>query len=259
MSYPPDHHLLRDLGFRGERADGRATNRIAVTDGLRLGDGTRLGVLATMVDVTGAAIALSAVRPDWIATADLGVHLVAPITTGEVVVSCEPLRTGVRAIVVDARITDDRGVLCGVGRMSFARIPGSATAATIDETVGGEPVHHEMDGGTRIVEPVTDRCGFTPVGPGQLVFEKAPYVANSFGTVNGGVMALAAEAAAVSACGGGVATDLHIHYLEQVGDGPVGVTAEVARDGPSIFVTVRVVDRADGRLVAVSDVSVEPR
>ena len=175
------------------------------------------------------------------------------------VVVCEPLRVGVGSVVVDARITDGHGTLAGTGRMAFARIPGSATAATVQETVGDEPVHHAMDGGRPIDDPITDRCGFTPVGPGQLRFEKAPYVANSFGTVNGGVMALAAETAAVSACGGGVATDLHIHYLEQIGDGPVAVTAEVVRDGADVFVAVRIEDRADGRLVAVSDVTVQPR
>lgn len=259
MSYPPEQHLLRDLAFRGERTDRRAANRIDVTPGLLGARGVRLGVLATMVDVTGAGIALASIRPDWIATADLGVHLIKPIEHGEVEVSCSPLRIGAGSVVVDARIVDADASLCAVGRMAFARIPGSATAASIEEAVGTETVRHAIEGGRPIDEPIDERCGFTPVGPGQLRFDKAAYVRNSFGTVNGGVLALAAEAAAVSACGGGAAVDLQIHYLEQIGDGPVGVTAEVVRDDPLPFVHVRIEDLAEGRLAAVSDVTVAPR
>lgn len=256
MSYPPDHHLLRDLGFTGERSAERTRNRIDVTPGLLGSAGVRLGVLATLVDVTGAAIALTSVTPDWIATADLGVHLIRPITEGIVEVDCEPLRVGVGSVVVTARIHDGEGTLCGTGRMAFARIPGSATKASIDDVTGGNPVQTGIDGGTPIVEPLADGCGFVPVGPGQLRFEKAPYVENSFGTVNGGVMAFAAETAAVSACGGGNALDLQIHYLEQVGAGPVAVTAEVLRPGDVALVRVRSEDRSTGRLVAISDVLV---
>ncbi|MDW3217586.1 MAG: hotdog fold thioesterase [Acidimicrobiales bacterium] len=259
MTYPPERHLLRDLAFRGERTHDRASNRIDVTPGLLDDRGVRVGVLATMVDVTGAAIALASIRPDWIATSDLGVHVVRPIERGEVEVTCTPLRVGARSIVVDARIVDDHRSLCAVGRMAFARIPGSATAATMDEAVGDETVHHAIDGGRPIADPIDELCGFTPVGPGQLRFDKGDYVRNSFGTVNGGVLALAADAAAASACGGGSAVDLQIHYLEQIGDGPVGVTGEVVRDDPLPFVRVRIEDLADGRLVAVSDVTVAPR
>ena len=77
-----------------------------------------------------------------------------------------------------------------------------------------------IDGGTPLDEPVLDRCGVHDAGGGRLVLDKSPYVENSFGTVNGGVMAIVAEAAAVAAVGGGRAVDLQIHYLEQVRQGP---------------------------------------
>ncbi|MDG2027901.1 MAG: PaaI family thioesterase [Acidimicrobiales bacterium] len=256
MTYPPEHHLLRDLGFDGEHGPDRARNRIEITDGLHGSQGVRLGVLATMVDVTGASIALRSVRPDWIATADLGVHVLRPISAGSLHVECSPLRVGIGSVVVHATIEDDDGALCGVGRMAFARIPGSATKAVIEDVPG--TTRAGLDGGTPVTEPIADLCGFDVVGPGQLRLEKTPYIQNSFGTVNGGVMALATETAAVSAAGGGHATDLNIHYLEQVGDGPIAVTAEVLRADAAAFVSVRVQDRSDGRLVAVCDVTVEP-
>lgn len=208
----------------------------------------RLGVLATMVDVSGAGIGLEAVSPDWIATADLSIHLTRPIISGEARITCTPLRVGARSVVVESTITDADEQPCGYGRISFARIPGTATDATVESV---------LEGGSPMVEPIAELCGIVPVGPGQLRLDKSGYIRNSFGTVNGGVLALTAEAAAVSAAGGGWATDLQIHYLEQIGDGPVGITAVVVRsDADGDHCLVRIEDRSDGRLCAISDVRV---
>jgi acyl-coenzyme A thioesterase PaaI-like protein len=263
MTYPPAVHLLRDLGFRSSRDGDTSTASLEITPGLRDRHGLRLGVLATLVDVSGAGIALAAVAPDWIATADLQTHLVRPLQEGVIEIECRPLRVGAKRVVVDAVLRDGDGVLSGTGRMAFARIPGSATRATVEAQSDRQPTKFAMDGGTPIDDSVLERCGMTAVGPGQLRFDKSPYVENSFGTVNGGVLALAAEAAAVSAAGGlhepdRQARDLHIHYLEQIGDGPVAVTAEVTRDDDAGHLcTVRIEDRATpSRLVAVADVLV---
>lgn len=260
MSYPPARHLLRDLGFAGTGTREESINRITITDGLLGPIGVRLGVLATLVDVSGAGIALSSVAPGWIATADLNVHLVQPVFEGAVSAICRPLRVGARSVVVRADLTDEGGNLIAIGRMAFARIPGSATQAVVEEAVSDGLTSFAMEGGRPLLEPLTERCGMESVGPGQLRFEKSEYVRNSFGTVNGGVLALAADEAAVSAAGGGSATDLQIHYLEQIGDGPVGVTAEVIRgDKFGAQCTVRIEDRSTGRLAAISDVRVETR
>lgn len=257
MSYPPEEHLLRDLMIRGRRTPGTATNRIEAQPGLLAHGEVRLGVMATLLDVTGAGIALTAVAPDWIATADLSVHVVAPAVAGPIEVECTPLRIGTRSAVVGATLRDGDGATCATGRMAFSRIPGRATTATIADTSASD-AEFEIIGGKPLVEPVTDRCGMVAVGPGQLVFDKSDYVRNSFGTVNGGVLALAAEAAAVSATAHeGVATDLQIHYLEQVADGPVAVTAEVVRtDGNGALCLVRIEDRATRALVAICDVAI---
>jgi uncharacterized protein (TIGR00369 family) len=257
VSYPPDIHLLRDLAFSGTRSGDVSTNTLTVTPGLCDELGVRLGVLATMLDVSGAGIALHAIAPDWIATADLQAHLIRPVAGGTVAVECRPLRVGARRVVVEAEMRDRDGTLCGTGRMAFARIPGSATRATVEDVTDPETTGFTMDGGHPIIDSVTERCGMEVVGPGQIRFDKSPYVENSFGTVNGGVLTLAAEAAAVSATGGGSARDLHMHYLEQIGAGPVGVTAEVIRDDDNgRLCAVRIEDRAEHRLVAIADVFV---
>ena len=103
---------------------------------------------------------------------------------------------------------------------------------------------------------VARRCGVKVLAPGCLELDKSPYVQNSFGTVNGGVQALVAEAAAVSLTDGSHAIGQQIHYLEQVGAGPVRVEAEIMRTGPAPLCEVRLVDTGDDRLVAVADVTV---
>jgi len=257
VSYPPPHHLLRDLGFRGTHSPEVARNTLEITAGLLDSKGARLGALATLVDVSGAGVALHAVAPDWIATADLQLHLIRPVTSGTVSVECRPLRVGAGRVVIDATLTDENNGICGTGRMAFSRLPGSATTASVEQVTNPEPTPYSLDGGTAVIRPLVELCGIEPVGPGQALLPKTPYVQNSFGTVNGGVLALAAESAAVSACGGGHARDLQIHYLEQIGDGPVAITAEVVRDGEnSRLCTVRIEDRSSGRLAAIADVIV---
>lgn len=263
MTYPPAHHLLRDLAFTTDTSNPTTTTTtLTITPGLCDSRGIRLGVLATLVDVGGAGIALRAIAPDWIATADLQTHVVRPVSDGAVTLTCRPLRIGARRVVIDAELVDDDGAVCGTGRMAFARIPGTATKASVEEVTEPRSAARTMEGGSPVIEPIVDQCGMTAVGPGQIRFDKSPYVENSFGTVNGGVLALAAEAAAVSAAGGGHAQDLHIHYLEQIGDGPVGVTAEVVRHGDGAHLCrVTIEDLATAsdegrRLVAVADVAV---
>lgn len=262
MSYPPDIHLLRDLAIRGTRAASETTNTLQVTPGLRDHHGVRLGVLATLVDVSGAGVALREIAPDWIATADLQTHLVRPVSSGSIRLECRPMRIGARRVVVDALLRDDEGAVCGTGRMAFARIPGSATTASVDDINEPRPSSYELDGGRPIIESIIDVCGMELVGPGQLRFDKSAYVENSFGTVNGGVLALAAEVAAVSAAGGAStpelhARDLHIHYLEQIAAGPVAVSAEVVRhDRAGRLCAVEVRDHSTRTLVAAADVFV---
>ena len=212
--------------------------------------------MATLLDVSGAPIALAGVQPDWIATSNLSIHRTRPVNGAELRAESRPLRVGSRSVVVETDLFVD-GARCGFGRMTFARIPGSSTVATVDRDLTGETVEVEMAGGTRIEDPVDQLCGMESVGPGQIRFDKTEYVANSFGTVNGGVLALSADVAAVSAAGGGAATDLQIHYLAQIGEGPVAVTAAVERATPeSALCAVRIEDRSTRTLVAVADVTV---
>ncbi|MEZ5167425.1 MAG: PaaI family thioesterase [Acidimicrobiales bacterium] len=119
--YPPPQHVLRDLLITGTRLDDEARNTIPVHPGLCAVDGVRLGVLACMLDVTGARWPSPRSGPIG-STADLTASLIRPVRAGTVEIVCRPLRVGVKSAVVDTTLVDDEGVTCGSGRMSFARI-----------------------------------------------------------------------------------------------------------------------------------------
>ena len=85
-AYPPDRHLLRDLRLEFDHSDGSVSRaRMPVVPELCTDDGSvRAGALATLVDVIGGGLAATASQPDWIATADLTLHVVGAATSGSV-------------------------------------------------------------------------------------------------------------------------------------------------------------------------------
>ena len=256
-AYPPPHHVLRDLGVSGMRHPDRADFRVPFRPGLAdASGGIRLGVVATLIDIAGAGMALAAVRPDWIATADLTCHLTGAVD-GDVDVSCRPIRAGSSTVVVEATVRRRPGSPGGSGPDGVLPHPRVGHPGRHDRRRRLDDARAVLDRrGTPIDDPILDRCGVVAMAPGTLSLEKVPYVENSFGTVNGGVVALVAEASAVSSAGGGRAVGLQVHYLEQVGAGPMVAEAAALRPGAPALFEVRLRDAAEGRLTAIADVTV---
>ncbi len=96
------------------------------------------------------------------------------------------------------------------------------------------------------------------MAPGGASVDIEPYVRNSFGALNGGVLAGLAEAAAVGP-EGGVARQLSVHYLRQATVGPAVARAQpLGAVGPLVASRVEVVDAgADDRRCAVATILVE--
>jgi acyl-coenzyme A thioesterase PaaI-like protein len=112
--------------------------------------------------------------------------------------------------------------------------------------------------GTRTLEsPLPERLGVRLVEPGVAEVHRRDDLLNPADTLQGGVVALLAEIAALSIAGGGaIAHELDVRYLKATRVGPARATARVvARD----LVEVRVVDTgADDRLSAVAVVRCGP-
>jgi uncharacterized protein (TIGR00369 family) len=283
VAYPPEQHVMRDLRIEIEhRSADHALCLAPVTEHVRNRAGAAgLGLLVTLTDTSGALVALPAAAPDWIATVDLSLHSLAPITEGPAIAESRLVRVGKNVIVVGVEVYDAHGGdqpdgsrPCGSGLMSFARIPGHATRA--DRRPGeqfGERTTEARDD-THLRRPLFDHIGLRVVdaATGAVEVDKSEYVSNSFGTVNGGVLGMAFQAAAetrldaldaLDAVDTGsrdrafVAGDAQVHYLAQTEVGPVRTSVRILRVAADHAVCqVRAVDAGnDDRLLALATVT----
>ncbi|HAG93358.1 MAG TPA: hypothetical protein DCL78_04505 [Gammaproteobacteria bacterium] len=209
------------------------------------GRGARVGVLITMLDIAASDPVLTAWHPDWTATLDLSLFGIEILNKGPMVVDTHMLRRGRKIITVGADIYDGCGVddfsslqemiehqgtgcndirLVAKGLATFIRIPRTTDIDAIDYNPGkwvGQVRYRS--GATQDHRYLNDRIGLRVIAPetGTVELDNSTYVANSIGTINGGVQAVAMEAAAELMHPHMTATDIQIHFISQVKTGPV--------------------------------------
>ena len=277
--YPPARHILGDLGMVAEvTSESEARMRTRVTPHITGADGgVRAGVLATLVDIVGGAIAARALQPDWMATADLALQVVRPAIGPWVEARGTVVRKGRTTLVIEAlvfEVTDDGSDLDAAtgdpspvawASMTFAvlkaRNPASSIQMPTEFPIRWEFVGDGLD--TSIVDAV-DLSVVDAVG-GRVSLPVQEYVSNSFGAVQGGMMALVAEVAgaeALEAAQGSdgasvVVTDLQVVYLAPGRHGPIVTTATVLDAGSRgrHSAVVELVDEGgEGRLATVVNI-----
>jgi acyl-coenzyme A thioesterase PaaI-like protein len=238
-----------------------------------------------MVDVAGSDPALAACRPDWTATQDLSLHATGWLTEGPVVIDARLVRVGKKIIVVAAEIYDGCGIedfealqakidnpvgsggksapkLAAKSLMTFFRLPGGA-ASGVDHynpsnwvgQIRKRSVSQPAEGN------INDWIGLHVIDAPNGVIELActPYIANSIGTINGGVQSVMIEAAAEAMRPELVATDIQLHFLSQLKVGPTRTLSQVSRDAPDhSVVTVELVDvGANNQLLTLATVTLQ--
>jgi len=184
-TYPPAHHVLRDLGLATEVGPGLVSRgRIEIDDHLRTGTGvTHAGAIATLVDALGGGLAAVAAQPDWIATADLTLHALARPGLTAIEAAGHVVRRGRTTIVVEVTLTADATPL-GAATMTFAVLPRRE----------GNPVIAGTDTINRMTMAVTGSGFRAPLEPtagiavldaptGTLELPISDYVRNSLGAV----------------------------------------------------------------------------
>ncbi len=241
--YPPAQHFLSDLGMEAEVTSATdARVRIRVTPHITGADGgVRAGVLATLVDVVGGSAALRALAPDWLATADLALEMVRPAIGPWVEARGSVVRRGKTVLVVEALVfnvtadgaegfdADDPADPVAWATMTFAVLPARAAAAT--SRVNPDLPTRWAFTGPGLDRSVVDVLSVSVLDPaqGRVSMPVREYLFNSFGAVQGGVMALLGEvagAAAVAAAAGTetastVVTGLQVAYLALGRVGPI--------------------------------------
>jgi uncharacterized protein (TIGR00369 family) len=254
--YPPPEHVLRDLALEIEsRPDDTATGWLRVTPQLVDARGALdPGALAMLVDVLGGGLSIRAVLPDWAATADLALQLLGThVAPGDTVqADARVVRKGRTTLVteVDLRRTSDDATL-GWGSMTFSVLPRRADTLEWNRDDGPSQVTRTSFGGDgpQFTRPLVDAVGATVTERGVVEMPYTDYVRNSFGAVQGGVVAMLGAIAGRSALGDAPVLDLHVAYLAQARTGPIVATADVLGPGAA---TVRLVDTGAGdRLTTV--------
>jgi uncharacterized protein (TIGR00369 family) len=273
-TYPPDRHLLRDLRLSFEHVDERTSRAwMPVVPELTAGDGSaRAGALATLVDVIGGGLAARAAQPDWIATADLSLHLTGAAASGSAEARGRVAHAGRTTVVIEVGLFDDRGAEIGLATMSFARLPRRVENPDLSDSMTAGPSSMALPS-SGLQASLLDEIGVEVVDAGSGIVESPvrDWSRNSLGSMQGGAVAVVVDAAAeaVSAAanaGTVVVCDLQLSYLALARVGPVRTRVEVLDARPGVVVThVELIDTGSddrvttiGRVVATTSLRDEP-
>ena len=269
MTYPPDHHLLRDLQVRSEWiSDDECVFTAPVVPQICRPDGAvQLGPLFAIADLALVSTAIGFAEDDWCGTLDLAIRMRQPVVNGSLLIACQVFRVGGTLITTQAEIyqgeSTAHGTLAGKGIATSRRMPRNLefNDSVPARKVIGEPQFWGQPG-SGFSADVGEQIGLTEITPGVIELIKTPYVTNSFGTVNGGTTGIMICAAAESVLAGEyIATDIEVRYVGQAPDGPIRTMCEVIRVGKDhAVVDVTVIDMGrDRRPIATGGVTLTAR
>jgi len=279
--YPPSQHVLRDLRIEVDHRGASPVVRAPVVPELLGPAGAvRAGVLGVALDVFGGNLAVEAAAPDWALTAQLELHVLRRLTRGTLAVTGRPLRAGRTNLVAEAWIAEEgagadaadpadptagprTAAPAAFGRLTFTRVPSR----------GGEPprarrgglLYRFAEAEERLRVPFHQAIGLhvRDAAAGELEIALVPYVHNSVGALQGGLVVALADAAAEQAgralLGREVAAcDLSVHYLALGREGPIRTRAVLLRrDAGSALFSIEQRDAGqEERVSAVATVRV---
>jgi acyl-coenzyme A thioesterase PaaI-like protein len=218
-------HILRELGFRTRRAGDEMRGTALITQEMHV-PGTahlRTSILATWADNLAGLLAVDTMAPRVPVTLELDVHLYRPAPAAGMIRGVGRMAKAGRSVfVASVEFTTERGEPVAIGAGSFMAAPDPAARL---RTGSDAP---QADG--RLAMPFAERAGCERRGPGVAVLPRSEDGLNSANSVNGGLIALAAEEAALSLAPGDTLCSLGLRYLQAVRAGPVVASARV-RDG----------------------------
>jgi acyl-coenzyme A thioesterase PaaI-like protein len=225
---PARSHVLQALGWGVTRAGDELHGSGQVVPEMHV-PGTahlRTSILVAWADTVAGLLAADVIGPRVPVTLELDVHLYRPAPASGVVRGVgRAVKSGRSVFVATVDFSSDDGEL-------FALAAGSFMAAR-DPNVRLPPrlsVDLIVPAGTRLRTPFAEHAGCRRVDPGVATLTKSDDALNSSNTVNGGLIALAAEEAALSLTPGATLSSLGLRYLQPARVGPVVAQAQV-QDG----------------------------
>lgn len=239
-------HVLGELGFVLDRTDDGFSGHTTIVPEMCVPGTTsvRLSILATAVDWLAGLVAIDRIRPRVPVTLELDVHAFEELPGAGTLRAVSRLVKGGRTVTVAGvdLFHSERGRIA-FGAASFMTAPDPDLVLPAD---AGDPA--AIASITRPLErPFAERAGCERQAPGVAVLHRAEDGLNASNSINGGLIALAVEEAALSLTPDTTLSTLAMRYLRPVRVGPARATAEVERG----LGVVEVVDAGDDDRTAV--------
>jgi acyl-coenzyme A thioesterase PaaI-like protein len=217
-------HILAELGLAVGRSGDDVVGSARVVPEMWAPGTARLrtSILATWVDHLAGLAAIDVLAPRVPVTLELDVHVHdrAP-SAGTVHGVARVVKAGRAVVVCAVDLTGDGGTPVAVGTASFMAAPDPGvelpSRTSLDAAAAAGPLRL----------PFAERAGCRLREPGVAVLPRTTDGLNAAGTVNGGLIALAVEEAALSLTPGATLVSMALRYLRPVRTGPAVATAEV--------------------------------
>ncbi len=283
-AYPPDEHIYRDLDVLVERTKTDLFVSFPVVPEILDAAGRpRLGLLATIADMAAGEDAIRALYPQWVATSSLSLHASDIPSNGRIRARSSLIRRGRTTVVLevfldhvpnksanaDADVPPDpiKATPIGLSTTSMAILP-ERRAAQNNVTWADEPAPRTEFSlpGSGFNRPLLERLGirFDSSDPSTSLIECVPYVLNTLGAIQGGIVSLFIEAAAENyathTLGRRVQVhSLEVHYLKLCRGNPIrAAVRKVGSTREGLLLRVELYDEGqEGVLATVGNVLVE--
>lgn len=223
------NHILMELGFTVQRAAGEIHGVAEIVPEMWAPGTTslRTSILATWCDTAAGHLCIEVLQPRVPVTLELDVHTYQPPPSdGEIHTVARVLKAGRAVMVVAVDFTDQDGEPVAVGTASFMAAPDPGVSIDLDTVELAQRVNR-ASANRRLQVPLAERMGCQQPQPGVVVLQRTDDGLNASNTVNGGLIAVAVEEAALSLTPGGTLSSLAMRYLRPVRTGPAVATAEV--------------------------------
>jgi len=215
-------HILSELGFGVRSTDDGLEGSASIIPEMHVPgtDHVRTSVLAVWADMVTGLLAAKHMVDRVPVTLELDIHLFRPApSAGAVHATGRPVKKGRTVFVASVDFADDDGDIFAFGSASFM--------AVHDRTVRlPDALSFDLPPPMQTLSvPFADRAGCRRVEPGVVVLERSEDGLNAANTMNGGLIALAVEEAALSRSPGHTLCVLDVHFLQPVRNGPVRARA----------------------------------
>jgi acyl-coenzyme A thioesterase PaaI-like protein len=218
-------HVLQDLGWEMRRAGDKLVGSAGVVPEMCV-PGTehlRTSILATFADTLAGLLAVELIGPRVPVTLELDVHAYRPLPgSGTVHGTGTLVKSGRSVLVASVDFNTGDGEPIAFAAASFMAAPDRNVRIEFQTTVD-----QILSAGTRLRTPFAERVGCERRAPGVAVLPHSDVVLNASNTVNGGLIALTAEEAALSLAPRATLASLGLRYLQPARVGPVVAKAEV--------------------------------